>query len=158
MVIGMMIGLDILKQLVFGFITAVGFAFIWRVPRHRIPLSGLAGALGWLVYWAALQVGIGNTISTFLGAYSIAFVSFLIARRTQAPATLYNIPAITLLVPGAGSYRMMHSLITGDYHEAITHGINVIGLAGAIAGGLIVFEVARRHFKPLTLTKMKRKL
>lgn len=151
-----MILLDIIKQLGLGFVTAVGFAFIWRVPKERALLAGCAGAIGWFVYWASLQLGIGYTISTFIGAYSIAWASFLIARRTHAPATLYNIPAITLLVPGAGSYRMMHSLITGDYHEAVTHGINVAGIAGAIAGGLIFFEVARRHFKPLSLPKIKK--
>lgn len=151
-----MILLDVIKQLGLGFITAAGFAFIWRVPGRRAYLAGVAGALGWFIYWLSLQLGIGYTISTFIGAYSIAWISFLIARRTHTPATLYNIPAITLLVPGAGSYRMMHSLITGDYREAITYGINVMGIAGAIAGGLIFFEVARRHFKPLSLTKIKK--
>lgn len=149
--------LEIIKQVVLSFISAAGFAFIWRVPTNRIYLSAIAGAAGWLVYWTSLQFGIGNIISTFLCALSIAWFSYLIARKTHTPATLYNIPGITSVVPGGASYKMMHSLIVGDYHQAVTYGINVIALAGAIAGGLIVFEIARRHYKPIILPKLKNK-
>lgn len=150
--------LEVIKQVVFSFITSAGFAFIWHVPNNRLYLAGISGAGGWLIYWASLQVGIGNIISTFLCALSVAWFSYLIARKTHTPATLYNIPGITSVVPGSASYRMMHSLIVGDYHQAVTYGINVIALAGAIAGGLIAFEVVRRHYKPIFLPKIKKKV
>lgn len=148
--------LKMIEQFSLSFLSAVGFAFIWRVPKNRMYLAGLAGAGGWMVYWACREFGVGNTVSTFWCALTIAWLSYIIARKTHTPATLYNIPGITSVVPGGTSYKMMHSLFVGDYHQAVEYGIQVIALAGAIAGGLIIFEIARRNYKPVIVTKIKK--
>ena len=149
--------LKFIEQFALSFISAVGFAIIFQVPRNRIIYSGWAGAGGWMIYWFCLLIGMGNIISTFICALSIAWISYIIARKLKTPATLYNIPGITSVVPGGTSYKMTYSLLIGDYHQAVEHGIQVIALAGAIAGGLIFLEVARRNFKEGLVPKIQKR-
>lgn len=139
--------LTIIEQVVLSFITSVGFAIIMRVPKDALIYSGLSGTGGWLVYWLSGFIGLSVTISTFLGALSIAALSYYFARHRHTPATLYNIPGIVALVPGGTSYQMTYHLIIGEYSKAVGFGIRVAAIAGAIAGGLIVFELARRNLR-----------
>lgn len=142
-----MIILKLIEQVVLSFISSVGFAIIMRVPKDSIVYSGISGAVGWIVYWLAGIVGISVTISTFLGAVTIAAVSYYFARHRHTPATLYNIPGIVALVPGGISYKMTYNLVIGEYNIAMFYGIRVLAIAGAIAGGLIVFDLARRNLR-----------
>lgn len=139
--------IKIIEQGGLSFISSVGFAVIMHVPKKELLYSGLAGGLGWLVYWLVGLVGLSVTLATFIGAFTIATLSYLFARKRHTPATLYNIPGIVALVPGGLSYRMTYHLISGDYHEAVYYGTRVVAVAGAIAGGLIVFDLIRRNLR-----------
>lgn len=145
--------LKLIEQLFLSFITSVGFAVIMRVPKSAIVYSGISGAGGWLVYWLAGLADLGSTVSTFLGAITIATISYYVARQRRTPATLYNIPGIVALVPGGMSYQMTYHLIIGEYSKAIGYGIRVVAVAGAIAGGLIVFDLARRNMRTTIIRK-----
>lgn len=137
----------VIEQVVLSFITSVGFAIIMRVPKDGLVYSGLSGTGGWLVYWFGGLLGLSVTVSTFLGALTIAALSYYFARHRHTPATLYNIPGIVALVPGGTSYQMTYHLIIGEYSKAVDYGIRVVAIAGAIAGGLIVFDLARRNLR-----------
>lgn len=139
--------LKIIEQGGLSIISSVGFAVIMHVPKKERLYSGLAGGAGWLVYWLVGLVGLSVTLATFLGAFTIATSSYLFARKRHTPATLYNIPGIVALVPGGISYRMTYHLISGDYHKAVYYGTRVVAVAGAIAGGLIVFDLIRRNLR-----------
>lgn len=141
-----------LEQFALSFISSVGFAVIMRVPRSELMHSGLSGGIGWFIYWLVGLAGVSVTMSTFIGAFSIATLSYIFARRRRTPATLYNIPGIVALVPGGTSYQMTYHLIIGEYHEAVYYGIRVVAIAGAIAGGLIVFDLLRRNLRTRKLS------
>lgn len=139
--------LKLIEQVSLSFISSVGFAIIMRVPKDSIIYSGLSGAGGWFVYWVGGLVGLSVTVATFFGALTIAAISYYFARHRHTPATLYNIPGIVALVPGGISYQMTYHLIIGEYRQAMHYGIRVAAIAGAIAGGLIVFDLARRNLR-----------
>lgn len=139
--------LTLIEQVVLSFVTSVGFAIIMRVPRDALVYSGLSGAGGWLVYWLGGLMGLSVTVATFASALSIAAISYYVARHRHTPATLYNIPGIVALVPGGTSYQMTYHLIIGEYSKAVQYGIRVVAIAGAIAGGLIVFDLVRRNLR-----------
>ena len=144
-----------LEQVVLSFVSALGFSVIIRVPRKELLYSGMSGSLGWVSYWLTGLVGLPTTAGTFVGAFSIAYVSYLFARHRRTPATLYNIPGIFALVPGGSSYQMTYNLIIGEYHQAVYYGIRVVALAGAIAGGLLVFDLIRRNLRTPKLVRRK---
>ncbi|WEG72829.1 threonine/serine exporter family protein [Vagococcus intermedius] len=149
--------LKFIEQFALSFISAVGFAIIWQVPKSGWVYAGLCGTGGWLVYWAANLLELGPALSNFLGSLTIAAISYYLARWRRTPATLYNIPGITSLVPGGTSYKMTYSLITGQYTKAVEYGLSVMVVAGAIAGGLIIFEIARRNLRTKIFPIAKRK-
>lgn len=139
--------MEILKHGLLSFISSVGFALIFLVPKNRLIYSGISGMFGWLVFWLSNRFLTGEIIATFLGAFTIAWISNIFARKLKTPATLFNIPGIVPLVPGVASYQMTFALIEGHYSQAAHYGIRVAFIAGAIAGGLITFDLVLRLIK-----------
>lgn len=140
-------GLKLVEQLILSFLTSVGFGMIQLVPKKELVYSGLSGMGGWFIYWIALECQINVTLATFLGSLTIAGLSYWFAVMRKKPSTMYNIPGIVALVPGAVSYQMTYSLIIGRYNQATYYSIRMLSLAGAIAGGLIIWDLGLRLVK-----------
>ena len=55
-----------LKQMIFAFISSMGFAILYSIPKDSILRSGFVGAMGWMVYYKFSHILNDNIISTFL--------------------------------------------------------------------------------------------
>lgn len=146
---------ELFKQALLSFISTVGFAYILLVPKSKLLYSGLSGMAGWSVYWIAVALGFSTVTGSFFGALMLAALSYRFAVKLKTPATLYNIPGIVALVPGAVSYQMTYAFIRGEYDQAIFYGIKVSALAGAIAAGLIGFDLIRKILLRIKATYKK---
>jgi len=65
-----------------------------------IILSGIAGALSWLFYFAALKIGLASRVA-IIDRLSVVFVVFLAALFLGEALTLKSIAGIILLTIGA---------------------------------------------------------
>ena len=45
-----MMPIDYLSALAFSFSTTVAFAVLLQAPRKTLPISGIIGAVGWVVF------------------------------------------------------------------------------------------------------------
>ena len=71
----------------------------------------------------------------------------MFAKYFKKPATVFIIPGIITLVPGAGMYYTMLALIKKDFHEAANTGTETIFIAAAIAIGIILSSTMSRSIK-----------
>jgi len=136
-----------IKQFIYAFLSTVGFSILFSIPRDSILKSGVCGALGWLVY-----VEINNSFSSpvagaFLGAITVSMIGEFFARYFRKPATVFIIPGIIPLVPGAGMYYTMLAIIEKDFFKSAQIGSETIFVAGSIASGIIISSSLSKLFK-----------
>ena len=137
----------IIKQFIFSFLSTAGFAVFFSIPKDSIIKSGLAGALGWITFYV-FSIYFKSTITgTFFAAIAVGMLGELLARHYKKPATVYIIPGIVPLVPGAGMYYTMLALVEKDFFEAANQGTETFFLAAAISIGVIISTSLSRSIK-----------
>ncbi|SJZ92677.1 Uncharacterized membrane protein YjjB, DUF3815 family [Pilibacter termitis] len=146
-------------QFIFGFLGTVAVAILWNVSRYVLVYCGLTGAIGWIVYWVLMELHCSMPLSALAGSVGVAIMSNHFSRKCKMPVTVFNIPGIVPLVPGAIAYESVRSLALGDYNNFMRVGVNTVMAAGAIALGLILAEVMNHNIRSFLLrVKAGRKL
>lgn len=130
---------EILIQGILAFAATVGFCIIFRVPIRLIPVCALAGALAWSLYELVYNFGSHNQIiATFAAAGLVGLLADVFARVLKEAATIFIIPGILPLVPGAYIFYTMEALIENNMADVSSYGPDTLKIAAAIALGLLV--------------------
>jgi uncharacterized membrane protein YjjB (DUF3815 family) len=122
----------------FAFCSTIGFSILFHVPKKHLVTAGFVGALGWVTYTYFTTSGSGNVMACFIGSFVVALVSELFSRAFKDAATIFIIPGILPLVPGAGMYYTMLAILEGDVEKTASVGTETLMMAGAIAVALLV--------------------
>ncbi len=122
----------------FAFSSTVGFSILFHVPKKHIATAGFVGALGWLTYTYFIVSGSGSVLACFAGSCIVAIISDLFSRAFKDAATIFIIPGILPLVPGANMYYTMLAILEGNVEETASIGTETLLMAGSIAVALLV--------------------
>ncbi len=133
--------MELILQAVFSFIFTASFGVIFNAPTKAIPYCGLVGSVGWIIYYTVIELGVTEVQASFLGAFAIAIVSQVFARRFKMPMIIFNVSGIIPLVPGGIAYNTMRNIIELDYNMGIQNGMRAFMISGALAMGLVFAEV-----------------
>lgn len=126
-------------QVILAFIACWFFSIIFNAPKKELFFCGLTGAIGWFFYTLIVENYKDITAATFISSVSITISSRYLSHFRRAPSTLYLIPGIIPLVPGAGIYyTMYYAILNQDSQAAFLKGVETLKIAGAIAIGIIV--------------------
>lgn len=90
---------------------ALGFAILFNVPPRTLFSIWLIAALGGLVKFVSLKLGVDIILASFFGASLIGILSIPLSHKIHSPPLIFSIPAVIPMVPGAFAYRMMLDLI-----------------------------------------------
>lgn len=123
-----------------AFVAIYSFAVYIEVPKKYLFLAGLVGGIGGFVYLLSIQFNRGDVMASFLSALIAAIVAHIFARLFKTPVTLFLIPGILPTVPGAGMYRTVYYLITGNEALFSYHLIQTIEIAGGISLAIFVVD------------------
>ncbi|MEL7654944.1 MAG: threonine/serine exporter family protein [Bacillota bacterium] len=121
----------------FAFCSTVGFCILFHVPKKHIISASLVGACGWVTYTYFISSGSGSVLACFAGSCIVALISDLFSRAFKDAATIFIIPGILPLVPGANMYYTMLAILEGDVEKTASIGTETILMAGAIAVALL---------------------
>ena len=111
--------------------------------KRMLLLASLGGAVGWCVY--LLCGWLQNDITqSFAAILAVAAYSEIMARLQKSPATVYLIVGLIPLVPGGGIYYTMEYCINGDMMNFMNTGIHTLGIAGALAIGILLVSACVR--------------
>ncbi|WP_100333640.1 threonine/serine exporter family protein [Bacillus alkalisoli] len=133
--------LYIFGQLFFSFIASAGFGVIFNAPRKALVHCGIVGMVGWMFYITLADAGIDTVIASFVGAFVVALIGLIFARRYRKPMIIYSVAGIIPLVPGGLAYNTMRHVAQNDYLAAIPLAAKAFMISGAIAMGLVFAEV-----------------
>ena len=130
--------------------SAVGtaaFALLFGVPKKYYGCCAAGGAISFAVYLGCMRL-VSETISIFIATMAVVFFARMISNRKNCPSSLFLVPGIFPLVPGAGIYWTSYYVVQGNYHEAFSCGVTAIKAVAAIVVGIVVvFEIPKEYFK-----------
>lgn len=134
-------------QTAVAFVSTVAFSIIFHTPRREWLCTGATGAIGWLVYLAAMGLDAGTVAASFFATVALTWVSRVFSFARKAPVTVFLICGIFPLVPGAGIYYTGYHFFMSDNSLAMSTGLETIKIAVSIALGIgIVLSLPRFLF------------
>ena len=144
--------LDIAFEVMCAFAACISFGIGFQLRGKKLVAGSVAGAIGWLVYLLAEQLDFNAISSSFFATIAISSLSELLARRMHAPASIFLAVALLPLVPGSGLYNTMEYCLSGQTMLASTTGLHTLGIAVALAMGIVVVSSVVRM---ITLHEMR---
>ncbi len=131
--------IDFIRHFGASFITAIGFAVLYNIPKRTIIPAGFTGGLGWTVYFfLTTYLAIQGFLATIIASFCIAFASQVFARRLRSPVIVFTLPGLIPLVPGGMAFNMMRAFVEGDTILGFQFATNTFLTAGALALGLSI--------------------
>jgi uncharacterized membrane protein YjjB (DUF3815 family) len=94
--------------------------------------------LGWITYVYLVSGGNSPVLACFLGAVVVSLVAEIFSRAGKEATTLFIIPGIIPLVPGAPLYYTMREILDNDFSSAASMGVQVLFMAGSIAIAILL--------------------
>lgn len=117
---------------------SASFGIAFQLRGKKLLAASITGAIGWLAYLICDLFGFSAISCSFFATIVIAAISELLARRMHAPATIFLAVSLIPLVPGSGLYDTMEYCISGQTMLASTTGLHTLGIAAALAMGIVV--------------------
>lgn len=134
----MMTQMPVFMHFLYAFLATVGFSIFLCAPKKALLFCGFSGAVGWSIYYFLTTLSLSDVSSNFIATIFVALTSEILARKLKQPAIIFIIPGIIPLVPGLGMYNTMLYLVQSYFDEAMTKGVDVLFIGGAIALGLLI--------------------
>lgn len=139
---------EIILNVICSFFGTVGYALMFHVPSKYFFSCGMTGVAGWMTYKViVMQTSLSAAVASFFGAFAIVLVSRFLTVAKKCPITLFLIPGIVPLVPGAGVYFTAYYLVTNQLRLAASKGIDSVKVAfGIVLGIVFVLAIPRDFF------------
>lgn len=138
---------------IFSFLSTIGFAIFLSAPKRSLAVSGLIGAVGWVLYVYLFNITNNPILSNFVPATIIGVASEVCARKLKQPAIVFIIPGIIPLVPGLGMYNTMLYLVQQNYELAASTGATALLVGGAISLGVLLVTSLVKTINTIRLNK-----
>jgi len=143
--------MNLILPCIYAFAACFFFAIIYNIHGKKLIPVALGGAIGWCAY--LLCSGLNRDIYQYLLAtIVIAVYSEIMARVNKVPVTIYLIVALLPLVPGGGIYYTMEYCINGNLSAFIHTGLHTVGIAGALALGILLVSSVVRLIKEMRVS------
>ncbi len=141
---------------IFSFFAAATFAALFQAPKKTLFVSGVIGAVGWVIFiFMRDEASYSSFYANFFATIAIAVLSEMAARVFKQPTTIYINPGIIPIVPGLSVYNGMMKIIEGNYEQ----GVNILLNAGqdAAAIALAIMFIAS-FFRMINISREKQRL
>ena len=130
--------IDYVSALAFSFSTTIAFAVLLQAPRKTLPISGIIGAVGWVVFlYVRREMGSSSFYANICATLILSLLSELAARIFKGPVTVFVIPGIFPIVPGLAMYNGMTRIIEKQYDLGMSLLLQAGMDASAIALGIM---------------------
>lgn len=121
------------------FLAAAGtwsFSVLFACPKRLLPYGALVGGIGWLVYELAVLLGADGTLASLLAVIPLTLLTRIFSIFCKAPVTVFLLPGIFPLVPGAGIYYTAYYFLQGEEVLFASKGAETFKVALALALGI----------------------
>ncbi|APB79423.1 TPA: threonine/serine exporter family protein [Pasteurella multocida] len=136
-----MLMLNLLDDMFFAAIPAVGFALVFNVPPKALKYCAGLGALGHGLRTLLVHYELPLVFATFCGATLIGFIGVHLSHRYLAHPKVFTVAAIIPMIPGVYAYKAMIAVVQlhnqGWSHALTAQMIDYFIKTGFILGALV---------------------
>lgn len=130
-----------IDQIIMSILATLAFVILFNAPKKEYVFCAFNGCLGWMSYQLFLGCGAGVVMASLWATLILTLAARVLSALRRTPVTIFLIPGIFTLVPGAGIYYASYYLIMNDLAQFTAKGIETFKIAGAMVLG-IVFGLA----------------
>jgi len=127
-------------QVLAVFAAALAFAVLFNVPKRYVWSSIVSAGIGWITTGLGTRYLPGQ-VAAFGAALAICIFSNLAARVTQRPSQLFQLPGMTLLVPGSFGFLSLEAFLRGEIAGGATKAFEMLLIAGGLVAGILMANV-----------------
>lgn len=130
-----------------AFFATAAFAILFYLPKKYLIHAGMTGSFCWFIYLFMLRWTQDKVLANFVATLLVALASHILARGYKTPVTMFLIPGVIPLVPGAGMFQIVQSIIDNTVELTSYYFFQTLQMAGAIALGIFVIDTLFRMVK-----------
>ena len=118
-------------------IATISFGITFQMPRRHYLACGLTGAVGWMVYILCYDLlGVTAPVAVLIATLPLTLGARFFSVYHKAPVTVFLLPGIFPLVPGAGIYYTAYYFLQGEEVLFASKGAETFKVALALALGI----------------------
>jgi uncharacterized membrane protein YjjP (DUF1212 family) len=117
--------------------SSTGIAVIFKVPQRFLAAALASGAIGYVATALGTRYLPGH-VSAFAAALAVCLFANGLARVTDRPTQLYQLPGMMLLVPGSFGFLSLENFLRGDFLNGAAKGFSMLLIAGALVTGILL--------------------
>lgn len=138
---------QMLQDMLWSGIAALGFAVLFNVPRRLLPGCFLSGAVGHSIRAVVVSLGASVEFGTLIGASVVGFLSVYLSGRYHVPAASFSVTGAIPLVPGVFAYQTIIGLLnattaSGDQSMVLLAAASINGIRTALILSALAFGIA----------------
>lgn len=131
--------LNLLYQFLIAALDTLFFAIFFKAPKRCLISCSIVAGTAWSIYYViSINKNFEYITAVFWGTLVGGILAEIFARIKKKPVTIFLIPAIIPLVPGAGMYYTMLYTIENNHKLMLSYGYQTLVTAGTIAVAIIV--------------------
>ncbi len=116
----------------------VAFCVLYRVPKKYFLDCGFVGMVEWIAYLLVNNLFENEALAVFFATFTIVVLSRFLSVKRKCPMSMFLIPGIFPLVPGAKIYHMTYTASLGAYNRAFFYCMEAFKEAFAIAMAIAI--------------------
>lgn len=132
--------LGVPAQITATVVLALGFGVAFRVPRGLLWAAIVSCATSWTVTLLG-QAYLAPHVAAFLAATAVCSGANALARFTDRPAQLYQLPGMMLLVPGSLGFTALEGMLQGSWLAGAERLVSMLLIAGGLVMGVLLANV-----------------
>lgn len=118
---------------------SAAFGVLFSMPRRYFWAAMASGATGYAV--TLLGRHLPPHLGAFGAALGVCLFANVLARKTQRPAQLFQLPGMMLLVPGSFGFLGFGDFLRGDVVAGASRTFQMLLIAGALVVGVLMANV-----------------
>lgn len=145
-----------LIQIITGFLGSLGFSVLFHIRGKKLAVAALGGLMSWTVFLLLEPLFPSEALRYFLSAAAVTVYAELFARMMKTPTTTFLVPSMIPLIPGGALYYTMNYALNEQWTAFAQHAWYTLGLALALAVGIIAVTTLIRMGTVLIRKMQKR--
>ncbi len=135
-------GLGLPYQALALIVSAIAFAILFQVPRRYLWAALVSGATGYTVTALATRyLSQAPHVAAFCAALAVCTLANILARVTDRPAQLFQLPGMILLVPGSFGFVSLGQLLAKRPEAGVQEAFTMALVGAALVIGVLVANV-----------------
>lgn len=136
------VGLGLPYQALALALSSLSFAVIFQVPRRYLWAALVSGATGYAVTSLAMRyLPEAPHVAAFCAALAVCVLSNGLARVTNRPAQLFQLPGMIMLVPGSFGFVSLGQLLAKKAEAGVQEAFTMALVGAALVIGVLVANV-----------------